>query len=424
MNTGRISAPLRRRDALRATAGAAALFGLPLGIKAAPSPTLPPDAMHQRDPEAYWTEIRNEQFLMPAWRAYFNNGSLGVPPRPVVDTVVDFVEQGATRAHGVYPRWGYRTLDAERAELAEYAGCKKDELALMHNATEAMSTIAAGLDLKAGDEVLITDQEHPSGRSGWLQRQARDGIVVREVKIPLPPKDPGQLADLMVSAIGPRTRVISFSGITSLTGLVMPARDICRAARAKGVITVVDGAQMHGQMAVNISDLDCDLFAGSPHKWMFAPPGSGMLYIREEMLDRVWPLTVTGGWDQKSLKAARFMMVGTNNRAMVEGMIAGLRFAKAIGPDRIYARIHQLARRVVEHAATIPYIKLVTPPDDRMYAALVSLQFTKDATKLWPVCGKHKIWISGAQRVRLSTHIHTRPVDIDLFFDLMRQTLG
>src|SRR6185312_5224057 len=137
-----------------------------------------------------------------------------------------------------YPRWGYETLDEYRSEMADFLGCGKDELAFTHNATEAMSMIAAGLDLKEGDEVLTTDQEHPSGRSGWLMRQARYGITVRPVEIPLPPRNPGQLADLLISAIGPRTRVLSFSGITTNTGLIFPMRDICAAARAKGVITV------------------------------------------------------------------------------------------------------------------------------------------------------------------------------------------
>jgi selenocysteine lyase/cysteine desulfurase len=244
------------------------------------------------------------------------------------------------------------------------------------------------------------------------------------VTIPLPPKDPGQLADLMISAIGPKTRVLSFSGITSPTGLIMPIREICDAARAKGVMTLVDGAHMHGQMALKISDLHCDFFAGSPHKWMFAPAGSGFLYIREENLDRLWPLNVTGGWDDKSLKAARFMKQGTNNRAIFEGMIAGLRFAQAVGPERIYARTHQLARRTYERAAKLPYIQTRTPNDDRMFAALVGISFTKDAGAVWQETAKRKIFVSGGQRVRLSSHIHTRPSDIDQLFDIIEEKMG
>jgi hypothetical protein len=238
---------MNRRTALRA--GAAA-FGVPWQrILAATTPALPDTALFERDPESYWKRIRDEQFYLPAGRSFLNNGSLGVAPRPVLAAVADYLEKGAAlETADPYPRWGYETMDAHREELARFVGCTKDEIALMHNATEANTTVAAGLDLKAGDEVVMTDQEHPSGRAGWRLKEARYGVTVREVKIPLPPKSPAQLADLLVSSIGPRTAVLMFSGMTSPTGLIMPIREISDAARAKGVITMVDGAHMHGQM--------------------------------------------------------------------------------------------------------------------------------------------------------------------------------
>jgi len=244
------------------------------------------------------------------------------------------------------------------------------------------------------------------------------------VKIPLPPKSPEQLADLMIGAIGPKTRVLMFSGMTSPTGLIFPVREICDAARSKGVVTMIDGAHMHGQMPLKISDLHCDFFSGSPHKWMFSPAGVGFLYIREEWLDRLWPLNVTGAWDDKSLKAGRFMRFGTNNRALFEGMLAGMKFANDIGQERIYARIHQLARHTFDRARKLPYIELLTPDDDRMFAALVTIAFKKDASAVWAETSKRRIFVSGAQRVRLSSHIHTRPQDIDELFDIIESKLG
>ncbi len=319
---------------------------------------------------------------------------------------------------------GLRTMDEHRTALAAYCGCLKDEIALTHNATEAMSTIAAGLDLRPGDEVVMTDQEHPSGKSGWQVRQARHGVKLREVAIPLPPESPEQLTERMISAIGPNTRVLSFPGIATTTGLVMPVAEICRAAKAKGVITVVDGAHMHGQMPVRLSELGCDFFAGSPHKWMFAPAGCGFLYGRLEMLDRLWPTVVTAGWDNRELKAARFMQVGTNNRAILEGMVAGIRFSEDIGRPAIYARIHQLARNAFDRLKRYPYIELLTPDDDRMFAGLVTMKFRKDPALFFDLCEKKKVWLYRSPRFRLSTHIHTRPSDLDLFFGLMEETLG
>ena len=414
---------MNRRSALLT---GATIFGMPWQkVMGAVPNALPDDALFSRDPETYWTRMREEQFFLPQWRSFLNNGSLGVLPRPVYQAVATYMQNAAALETAYpYPRWGYETLDEEREELSKYLGCKKDELALMHNATEAITTVASGLDLKAGDEVLMTNFEHTSGKAGWAQKQARYGVIVREVAIPLPPKDPAQLADLMISAIGPKTKVMSFGGILSAPGTIMPIREICDAARAKGILTLVDGAHMHGQMPVKISDLNCDFFAGSPHKWMFAPAGSGFLYIREENLDRLWPLNCTGGWDDRSLKAGRFMRQGTNNRAVFEGMIAGLRFAEAVGPDRIYTRIHQLARRTYERAAKLPYIELLTPNDDRMFAALVCVKFKKDSGAVWQETAKQKIFVSGGQQVRLSSHIHTRPSDIDQLFDIIESKMG
>ncbi len=416
---------INRRKAFTTAASTAAFFGLAQTGKIKGAAPLPESGLLQSTPEAYWSRIRSEQFLLPDWRVYLNNGSLGVAPKPVVDAICESVTRGASLLTDEYPRWGYETLDADRTEYAEFLGCKKDELAFMHNATEAMSTIAGGLDLKAGDEVLITDQEHPSGRSPWLHKQARYGISVREVNIPLPPKNPEQLADLLISAIGPRTRVLSFSGILTTTGLIMPVRQICDAARAKGVLTVVDGAHMTGQIPMRLSGLGCDFFAGSPHKWMFAPPGCGLLYMREEMLDRLWPNTVTGSSDTKSLKAARFMMVGTNNRAVFDGMMEGLRFHKRIGSERIYGRIHQLARTVYEKAGNSPYVELLSAADDRMYGSLVTFQFkAKDTAAFTTLCKKRHMWVIGGEKLRVSSHVHTRPADIDLLFATIEEAFG
>jgi len=420
---------MQRRHLLAGAAAAAGIFGLSVAKAASASevPALPPNSLFAGDAEAYWKRIRDEQFLLPDWRSFLNNGSLGIVSKPVLKKVTDYLSVAAAlQMPEAYPRWGYETLDAEREEMGAFLGCKKDELAFVHNATEALSTFANGIDLKAGDEVVMTDQEHTSGKSGWRMREARYGITVREVELPLPPKNAGQLADLMVSSIGPRTKVLFFSGITSPTGLILPIRQICDAARAKGVITVVDGAHMHGQIPVKISDLGCDFFAGSPHKWLFAPAGCGILYAREDMQDRCWPLCVTGGWDDKKLKANRYMRLGTNNRATIEGMLAGLHFARDIGHERIYARMHQLARMFYQRAARLPYIEMLTPDDDRMFGSLIAIRFKKDSKEAMEEISRKKIWTSGNGngQMRLSAHIHTRPRDIHEFFDIIESKMG
>ena len=157
--------------------------------------------------------------------------------------------------------------------------------------------------------------------------------------------------------------------------------------------------------------------AGSPHKWLFAPAGCGLLYARPEMQERIWPSITTDAWPNMALQGARFMQVGTNNRAIFEGMLAGLEFAKAIGPERIYARIHQLARMVFDRARQTPGLDLLTPDDDRMFGSLVSFQMQPaHFRKFSALCRERKIWIMQSERFRVSAHIHTRPEDIELLF--------
>ena len=402
------------------------VLGAMAGFAAGAAAELPNEALFRRDPEQYWLQLRASQFLLPDWRIFLNNGSLGVAPQPVVRAVEAYERAGASRIGDEYPRWGYETLDAHRTEMAAYVGCSKEELAFTHNATEALSIIADGLDLRAGDEVLITDQEHPSGRAPWMKKQARYGVTVREVKIPAPPQSSPDVAERIVSAIGPRTRVVSFSGITTTTGLIMPVREICDAARAKGVISVVDGAHITGQIPFRIDEAGCDFFAGSPHKWLFAPPGCGLLYIREEMLDKLWPGTVTGRWDDKSLKAARFMQVGTNNRALFEGMLAGLRFHQALGSERVYSRIHALARRVYDQAARRPHVlEMLSPADDRLYGSLVTFRLKPaDTSRFWAEAKRRRMWVMQHKDLRVSAHVHTRTSDIDALFATIDDVFG
>ena len=180
---------------------------------------------------------------------------------------------------------------------------------------------------------------------------------------------------------------------------------------------------MHGQIPVNMHDLGCDFMAGSPHKWLFAPAGCGLLYMREEMQDRLWPAITTDGWKNKSLKAARFMMMGTNNRSIFEGMMAGLAFANAIGAERIYKRIHELSKISFARASKLPYLKMLTPNDDRMFGSLVTFQMNIEHSKRFAAaCAKKRIWIAGGDRQRIATHIHTRPQDIDLYFATLEET--
>jgi hypothetical protein len=192
-----------------------------------------------------------------------------------------------------YPIWGYASWNEFRDPLAAFVGCTRDEIALVRNSTEANSYICNGLDFSAGDEVVMTDQEHPGGEQAFNLRAKRHGIVVKKVTLPKPVPNAAAALNLFNDAITPRTKLIFFSHITTATGVVLPVKEICALARSKGILSAVDGAHVIGMMKLNVHDLGCDMYSSSPHKWLQGPKGTGFLCVRDEVMDRVWNTIVT-----------------------------------------------------------------------------------------------------------------------------------
>src|SRR6201993_684822 len=250
---------VNRRGFLSSVSGVAGALGLAPRLEsllAGAGAQMPAASLYEKDEEAYWTELR-KQFLIPEDEVYLNNGTVGSSPRPVLKAVFDSYEESERLAQAEpedYPIWGYASWNQYRDPLAEFIGCKRDELALLRNATEANSYIANGVDLKPGDEVLMTDQENPGGEHPWNLRAKRYGIVVKKVTLPKPVPDAAMVLNLINDAITPRTRVLFFSHITTATGVVLPAKELCALARSKGIVSAVDGAHVIGMMALNVRD--------------------------------------------------------------------------------------------------------------------------------------------------------------------------
>ena len=338
----------RRRFLTTATAGLATLTlrgNLLAQLERTPS-TLPDPALFDKNEDAYWAEMRR-QFLIPEDEIYLNNGTVGSSPAPVLRAVFDgyaTTERMDQQDPEDYPIWGYAAWNEFRDPLAAFVGCHRDEIALLRNATEANSYIANGIDLKPGDEVLMTDQEHPGGVHPWNLKAKRYGIVVKKVTLPLPVKDAAQVLNLFNDAITPRTRVIFFSHITTFSGVVLPAKELSALARSKGILSAVDGAHVPGMMRLNVQDLGCDMYSSSPHKWLQAPKGSGFLFVRDEVIDRLWNTIVTEGWDDPKLRAERFQRIGSSNVPALHGLRASIKLANDIGIDRIERRHRKLGR--------------------------------------------------------------------------------
>ena len=426
---------LDRRGFLSSFAGIAGVTGS-LGLSAKwpevleqEPPKLPDRALYDSNEEAYWTEMR-KQFLIPADEVYLNNGTVGSSPMLVLRAVFDGyyeTEKMAQSDPEDYPIWGYAAWNEFRDPLAEFVGCKRDEIALVRNATEANSYIANGLDLKAGDEVLMTDQEHPGGEQPWNLRAKRYGIMVKKITLPKPVPNAAAVLNLFNDAITPRTRVMFFSHISTVTGVVLPAKELSRLARSKGILSAIDGAHVTGMMKLNVHEIGCDMYSSSPHKWLQAPKGTGFLYVRDEVIDRLWNTIVTAGWDEPNLRAERFQRIGSSNVPALWGLRAALQLANQIGMDRIEKRHRQSAdyilKEMVKRGA-----ESWTSPDAALRCGIASvnvapIQIAELENWMWK---SKKIRIRGGapSKIRLSTPYYLLRKDVDRFLEAFNDYRG
>jgi isopenicillin-N epimerase len=405
---------------LAGTAGALSLAREWPALFEQDAPKMPDSALYGSNEEEYWAELR-KQFLIPRDEIYLNNGTVGSSPMPVLKAIFDGYNETEKMAQSNpedYPIWGYASWNEFRDPVAAFVGCNRDELALLRNATEANSYIANGVDMKPGDEVLMTDQEHPGGEHPWNLKAKRYGTVVKKVTLPKPVPNAAAVMNLFNDAITPRTKVLFFSHISTVTGVVLPVKELCALARSKGILSAVDGAHVPGMMKLNLHELGCDMYSSSPHKWLQATKGSGFLYVRDEVIDRLWNTIATEGWNDTKIRAERFQRIGSSNVPALWGLRAAVQLANEIGMERIEKRHRQSAdyilKEMVKRGA-----ESWTSPDPALRCGIATvnvppLQIVETENWMWK---EQKIRIRGGapSKIRLSTPYYLLRKDVDRF---------
>jgi selenocysteine lyase/cysteine desulfurase len=361
---------MHRRNFLRssgAALGLAALFD-PLQESRAHA------VFPEENSEDLWRWVR-EQYTVSGNLINLNNGGVSPQPKSVQEAHIRFYQysnEGPT-----YYMW--RILDqgreALRMRLAELSGCDAEEIAINRNSTEGLNTIIFGLNLKAGDEVVLNRYDYPNMMNAWKQREKRDGIKLNWIEIDFPCEDEDKIVKCYTDAITPNTKVVHITHLINWTGQIMPAKKIAEAARKKGCEVIVDGAHSFAHLEYKIPDLGADYYATSLHKWLCAPFGSGLLYIRKEKIKDVWALLSNDKPDGDNIR--KFESLGTRNMASEMAIAQAIDFHLTIGAKRKQQRLHQLKNYWMEKTADLPGIHFATSKNPAYGCAIGHVGFAE-----------------------------------------------
>ncbi|MDN3689516.1 aminotransferase class V-fold PLP-dependent enzyme [Cyclobacterium jeungdonense] len=370
--------------------------------------------------EDYWSTIQQAYSASSAPVLNLNNG--GVSPSPMlVQQAVERYNQLSNQGPSYYM---WRILDQGREPLRErlaaLAGADPEEIAINRNATEALNTVIYGLDLSSGDEVIGCHYDYGNMMQAWRQRQEREGIVYKQLDFEFPIEDDDFIVQAYKEAITDKTKIIHVTHVINWIGQIMPVQKICRMAHEHGIEVIVDGAHSFGLLDFKIPDLEGDYFGTSLHKYLSAPIGSGMLWIKKEKISKVWPLLCNG--QPKSENIRKFESLGTRSFPIEQGIGEALNFHNGIGAKRKEERVRYLKNYWAEKALKIPGVKVHTslkaPYSCAIAGVSVAGMTPKDLeTNLFSRFQIHTVAIPyrSLSCVRVSPHVYTRPSDLDKF---------
>jgi len=384
---------------------------------------LNPDQIAQD--EDYWSVIQNS-FTVTRGIVNLNNGGVSPSPRIVTEALVRYIWQQEDAT--AYTMWQILEPQSEtiRTGLAEIFGCDREEIAITRNASESLEILLMGLDLKPGDEILTTTQDYGRMLTTLRQRERREGLVLKLVQIPIPPKNLSEITAAFERGITPKTRLILISHQINLTGQITPVKAVCEMARAKGIETIVDGAHSFAQFDFKQKDLGCDYFGTSLHKWLYSPKGTGLLYVKRDKIEKLWPLMAAESAQASDIR--KFEEIGTHSAAPRLAIGESMLFHNAIGGKRKEARLRYLSRYWMNRLKDVPKIGFNTSFDPSQSCAIANVKVEGiEPTAIGNyLFNKHRIFTTPIvheefKGIRITPNVYTTLNELDRFCDLMER---
>jgi isopenicillin-N epimerase len=383
----------------------------------------PGSALEVADDEDFWFEVQGA-FTVDRTLVNLNNGGVSPAPKLVQDAMkrhLDYSNLAPT-----YTMWQILEPQREgtRARVARQWGVSPDEIAFTRNASESLQTMQFGIDLQPGDEVLTTTQDYGRMITTFKQRERREGIVLKQIQIPVPAEDPAEVVRLFEEAITPRTRMILACQVINLTGQILPVTELTAMARRHGIPLVIDGAHALAHFDFDLGELDVDNYSTSLHKWLFAPHGTGLLYVRRDKIADVWPLMAAPETQDHDIR--KFEAIGTHPEAPYLCIGEALSFHQGIGPARKAARLIYLRDYWADPLLENDNVRLHTSREPGFSCGIANVEvmgvepnalrdYLWDAHRIITVSINHAEF----QGLRISPSVYTTLPELDRFIDVV-----
>ena len=387
-----------------------------------------PEELTKEKFDDFWLEIRSDYKLKPDY-INLENGYFSMMSQPVLEKYLTDVRMINTEASYYMRTVQFANKQKVNDRLAELLGCSSDELIITRNTTESLDIIISGIDWKVGDEAVMAEQDYGSMLDMFKQQSKRYGIVNKIISIPLHPKTDEEIVDLYSNAITPKTRLLMVCHMINITGQILPIKKICDMAHSKGVEVMVDGAHGVAHFDFKISELGCDYYGSSLHKWLGTPMGAGILYIRKEKIKVLWPIYGEYGFAETDVK--KLNHTGTHPVSIDIAIHHAIDYHNKIGSKRKEERLRYLQTFWTSKVTDIKKVYLNTPTDPSRHCGIanVGIEGIKPADLAKILLDKYKIWTvaidsANVHGVRITPHVYTTTAELTVFIKALKEIAG